>query len=120
MRKTNRAFKFSLGWGLATSRLRREPESVEEYAEVMVESRASAFRDQQAFREAFPLAKRARLGGIAPRAPRTATTSCGTSWGTESGWCSLPSPSRTWSEAPPPSAEAESSRRARVGLTRRL
>ena len=49
-----RAFKFALGWGLATAELGREPANVEEYAEVMDESRATAFRDQQAFRKAFP------------------------------------------------------------------
>lgn len=31
-----------------------EPVNIEEYAEVMQESRATAFRDQQAFRQAFP------------------------------------------------------------------
>ena len=31
-----------------------EPENIEEYAEVMQESRATAFRDQQAFRQAYP------------------------------------------------------------------
>jgi hypothetical protein len=43
-----------MGWGLATVELGREPETVEEYAETMQESRATAFRDQQAFRKAFP------------------------------------------------------------------
>lgn len=43
-----------MGWGLATAELGREPESVDEYAEVMQESRATAFRDQQAFRKAYP------------------------------------------------------------------
>jgi hypothetical protein len=43
-----------MGWGLATAELGREPETVEEYAETMEESRATAFRDQQAFRQAFP------------------------------------------------------------------
>jgi hypothetical protein len=46
--------KFALGWGLATAELGREPESAEEYAELMEESRATAFRDQQAFRKSFP------------------------------------------------------------------
>jgi hypothetical protein len=41
-------------WGLATAELRREPESIDEFASVMQESRATAFRDQQAFRKAFP------------------------------------------------------------------
>ena len=53
-RTTTRALKFALGWGLATAWMDREPESVEEYAEVLSESRATAFRDQQAFRKAFP------------------------------------------------------------------
>jgi hypothetical protein len=53
-RATSRALKFALGWGLATAELGREPETVEEYAETMEESRATAFRDQQAFRKAFP------------------------------------------------------------------
>jgi hypothetical protein len=43
-----------MGWGLATAELGREPTAVEEYARVMEVSRATAFRDQQAFREAFP------------------------------------------------------------------
>jgi hypothetical protein len=51
---TARALKFALGWGLATASLGREPESVEEYAKEAQESRATAFRDQQAFRLAFP------------------------------------------------------------------
>ena len=54
MRTTTRGLKFAMGWGLATAELGREPESVEEYAEVMGESRATAFRDQQAFRQAYP------------------------------------------------------------------
>ena len=55
IRKTGRGFKFAVGWGLAMAQLGREPDSIEEYALVMDESRATAFRDQQAFREAFPL-----------------------------------------------------------------
>lgn len=43
-----------MGWGLATASLGREPESIEEYAQEMQESRATAFRDQAAFRKAFP------------------------------------------------------------------
>jgi hypothetical protein len=54
LRVTTRALKFAMGWGLATAELGREPESVEEYAETMEESRATAFREQQAFRKAFP------------------------------------------------------------------
>ncbi len=54
IRATVRAFKFAMGWGLATAELGREPDSIEEYASVMDESRATAFRDQQAFRKCFP------------------------------------------------------------------
>ncbi len=54
IRATTRGLKFAMGWGLATAELGREPESVDEYAEVMQESRATAFRDQQAFRQAYP------------------------------------------------------------------
>jgi hypothetical protein len=54
VRATVRAFKFAMGWGLATAELRREPDSIDEYATVMEESRATAFRDQQAFRKCFP------------------------------------------------------------------
>jgi len=43
-----------MAWGLATAEMGREPGSVDEYAETMEESRATAFRDQQAFRKAFP------------------------------------------------------------------
>ena len=53
-RATARALKFAMAWGLATAELGREPESIEEYAETVEESRATAFRDQQAFRRAFP------------------------------------------------------------------
>src|SRR4051794_30195625 len=49
-----RAFEFALAWGLATAFLGREPESIEEYAEVAEVSRATAFRQQQAFRKALP------------------------------------------------------------------
>lgn len=45
---------FAMGWGLATAELGREPETVDEYAEVMGLSRAKAFRDQQDFRRAWP------------------------------------------------------------------
>ncbi len=54
LRATSRALKFAMGWGLATAELGRPPKSLDEYAEVMEESRASAYRDQQAFRKAFP------------------------------------------------------------------
>jgi len=53
-RAATRGLKFAMGWGLATADLGREPASVEEYAEVMQESRATAYRDLQAFRQAFP------------------------------------------------------------------
>lgn len=51
---TIKALKFAIGWGLSTAWLGREPESIEEYAVEVGESRATAFRYQQAFREAFP------------------------------------------------------------------
>jgi hypothetical protein len=54
IRETTRALHFAMGWGLATAELGREPRTVEEYATVMEVSRATAFRDQQAFRDAFP------------------------------------------------------------------
>ena len=50
-----RAFEFATGWGLAVAFLGREPESIDEYAEVAEVSRATAFRQQQAFRKAFPM-----------------------------------------------------------------
>jgi hypothetical protein len=53
-RKTVRALRFAMAWGLATATLGHEPTSVEEYAEFWDESRATAFRDQQSFRAAFP------------------------------------------------------------------
>ncbi|MGD0895889.1 MAG: hypothetical protein ABSA08_07785 [Acidimicrobiales bacterium] len=55
LRTTMRAFKFAVGWGVTTAALGRPPESVEEYADATRTSRATAFRDQQAFRAAFPL-----------------------------------------------------------------
>jgi hypothetical protein len=51
---TTRALKFALGWGLFMASEGHEPVNIDEYAEVMQESRATAFRDQQAFRQAFP------------------------------------------------------------------
>lgn len=54
MRTTERAFRFAVRWGMCAAELGREPRSIDEYAELTKESRASAFRDQQAFREAFP------------------------------------------------------------------
>ncbi len=39
---------------MATAELGHDPETVEEYADAMELSRATAFRDQQAFRKAFP------------------------------------------------------------------
>jgi len=54
IRATSRDLKFAMAWGLATAELGREPESIEEYAATLEESRATAFRDQQAFRRAFP------------------------------------------------------------------
>ncbi|MGA8297541.1 MAG: hypothetical protein WB770_10905 [Acidimicrobiales bacterium] len=54
MRTTERAFKFAVRWGSLSAELGRAPSSIEEYAALVGESRASAFRDQQSFREAFP------------------------------------------------------------------
>ena len=54
IRTTARALKFAMAWGLATAELGREPVSVEEYAETVEESRATAYRDYQAFHKAFP------------------------------------------------------------------
>jgi hypothetical protein len=54
MRTTNRAVNFAVRWGTLSAELGREPRSIDEFAELVGESRASAFRDQQAFREAFP------------------------------------------------------------------
>lgn len=39
---------------MVTAMLGREPETIDEYADVADVSRAKAFRDQQAFRKAFP------------------------------------------------------------------
>jgi hypothetical protein len=54
IRAASRALKFAMAWGLATADLGHEPASIEEYAATLGESRATAFRDQQAFRTAFP------------------------------------------------------------------
>lgn len=54
LRTTLKALRFVLGWGLATAELGREPQSVDEYAEVMELSLRTAYRDQGAFRRAFP------------------------------------------------------------------
>ena len=54
MRATMRALRFAMAWGLATAELGREPETIEEFASVMELSRRTAFRDQEAFRAAFP------------------------------------------------------------------
>jgi hypothetical protein len=50
-----RAMEFTMNWGMATVLLGREPETIDEYAEFAEVSRATAFRDQQAFRKAFPM-----------------------------------------------------------------
>lgn len=44
-----------MNWGMACVVLGREPESIDEFAEVAEVSRATAFRSQQAFRKAFPM-----------------------------------------------------------------
>lgn len=53
-RATIRGLRFGMFWGLATAELGREPESIDEFAETMETSRRTAFRDQGAFRNAFP------------------------------------------------------------------
>jgi hypothetical protein len=53
-RTTVRALRFAMAWGLATATLGKEPGSVEEFAETMEMNRRTAFRDQGAFRRAFP------------------------------------------------------------------
>jgi len=54
MRTTFRALTFAIRWAACCAELKREPESVDEFCEVMQEARRTAFRDQQAFRQAFP------------------------------------------------------------------
>lgn len=54
-RETLKAFEFAINWAGATHLLGREPESVEEFADVAELSRATAFRQQAAFRKAFPM-----------------------------------------------------------------
>ena len=49
-----RAIQFAMEWGFTSAFLGRDPETIDEYAEVAEVSRAKAFRDQQAFRKAFP------------------------------------------------------------------
>jgi len=49
-----RALHFAMLWGLATATLEREPESIEEFAETMDMTRRTAFRNQEAFRKAYP------------------------------------------------------------------
>jgi len=46
--------QFALTWGLATAELGREPASIEELAATMELSVRTAYRDQEAFRKAFP------------------------------------------------------------------
>jgi hypothetical protein len=54
LRTTVLALSFAYDWGMATAVLEAEPESVEEYVEVTQTPRATAFRQQKAFRKAFP------------------------------------------------------------------
>jgi hypothetical protein len=53
-RTTIRALQFVMAWGLATVELGQEPQSIEEFAETMKMSRRTAFRNQEAFRQAYP------------------------------------------------------------------
>ena len=55
IRDTIRALEFAMDWGMAGAVLGHEPESIAEFAEVAEVSRATAFRNQQAFRKAFPM-----------------------------------------------------------------
>lgn len=48
------AFEFMMGWGMATAMLGREPENMEEYAELANMNRATAYRHRAAFLKAFP------------------------------------------------------------------
>lgn len=54
MRTTFRALTFAIRWAAACAELGREPDSVDEFCAVLGEARRTAFRDQQAFREAYP------------------------------------------------------------------
>jgi hypothetical protein len=51
-RKAARVAAFVVAWGVVRRELGRTP-SVEEYAEYWKQSRATAFREQEAFREVF-------------------------------------------------------------------
>jgi hypothetical protein len=53
-RTTIRALQFVTAWGLATAELGQEPQSIEEFAETLKMSRRTAFRNQEAFRQAYP------------------------------------------------------------------
>jgi len=54
MRATFRGLTFAIRWAAVTATLKREPASIDEFCEVLDEARRTAFRDQQAFRAAFP------------------------------------------------------------------
>lgn len=54
-RDTLRALEFAMEWGMVAAVLGREPESIDEFAEELDVSRATAFRNQQAFRRAYPM-----------------------------------------------------------------
>lgn len=51
---TLRAFRWGLWWALATAHLKREPVSVDEFAKEMGVNVRTAYREQAAFRRAFP------------------------------------------------------------------
>jgi hypothetical protein len=55
LKTTMRALEFAFRWGMVNAVLGGEPESVDEYAEVTQTPRATAFRLQKAFRQAFPM-----------------------------------------------------------------
>ena len=54
LKTTMRALHFAFRWGMVSAVLGGQPESVDQYAEVTQTPRATAFRLQRAFREAFP------------------------------------------------------------------
>lgn len=54
LRTTVLALSFAYDWGMATAVLGAEPRSVDEYVEVTQTPRATAFRQQRAFRKAYP------------------------------------------------------------------
>ena len=54
IRKGYRALLFIACWWITEHELGRDPENVDEYCDNWKQSRATGFREQQAFRRAFP------------------------------------------------------------------